>query len=160
LNAGLVARLLLLLIAVTLATVAFGAPRFTWANEGVVIDHPPAQPLAALAAALALVAAAIGSRRRALLAGAAIAAAGLTTLAVLLFAFRVSALESGVDQRSLGRAVHIRWSDVAAVEPRADHVTLRARDGTTLVIATARFQPDERVRLERTIARRVREAAQ
>ena len=52
------ARLLLLLLAAVLAALALGAPRFTWANEGVVIDHPRTQPAAALAAALSLGAAA------------------------------------------------------------------------------------------------------
>ena len=55
--------------------------------------------------------------------------------------------------------VQLAWSDIEAVEPRDGAVTLRARGGSKLVIGTGRFAPDERIRLERTIARRVTEAA-
>jgi hypothetical protein len=152
-------RLLLLLLAVALATLGLGAPRFTWANEGVRVEHPRAQPLAALSAALALAAAAFGARPRVLVAAAGLGAAALTALAVHRLAWRIDAVETGLHERSLVGAVQLRWSDIEAVEPRAGAVTLRARDGTTVVIGTSRFAADERIRLERTIARRVREAA-
>ncbi len=153
------ARLLLLLLAVALAALALGAPRFTWANEGVVVDHPSAQPAAAFAAALAVAAAAFRARPRFWM-----AAAGLVSLALALvgarqLAYRLDAVETGVHQRSLAGAVQLRWSEIEAVEPRDGSVTLRARGGQTIVIATTRFAPDERVRLERTIARRVKDAA-
>ena len=48
---------------------------------------------------------------------------------------------------------------VEAVEPSAAVIRLRGRKGTSLEIATRGFAADDRTRLERTIARRVREAA-
>jgi len=152
-------RLLLPLLAAVLTVVALGAPRFTWANEGVRVEHPWTQSAAALGAALALAAAACGARPRALGIAAGLGAATLAALAAHRLAWRIDAVATGLVERSLGGAVQLEWRAVEAVEPRPGSVTLRARDGTTVVIATGRFVPDERIRLERTIARRVREAA-
>jgi hypothetical protein len=51
------------------------------------------------------------------------------------------------------------WGELEAVEPRANAINLRSRDGRSVVIETSRFAPEDRNRLERTIARRVKEAA-
>lgn len=153
------ARLLLLLLAVVLTALALGPQRFTWANDGVVVDHPRTQPAAALAAALALGATALGMRPRFIVVAAWLGSAALVGLGARQLAFRLDAVEAGLHQRSLGGVVELRWSDIEAVEPRNGSVTLRARGGQKLVIGTTRFAPDERTRLERTIARRVKEAA-
>lgn len=153
------ARLLLLLIALVLTTLALGAPRFTWANDGVVVEHPRTQPVAALGAALALGAAAFGTRPRSLVVAAGLGAAALVGLGARQLAWRIDAVETGFHERSLGTAVHLGWSDIEAVEPREGHVTLRGRGGRKVVVGTSRFAPDERIRFERTIARRVSEAA-
>ena len=110
------ARLLLLLLAVALTTLALGAPRFTWANDGVVVDHPRTHAVAALGAALALAAAAYGARPRVLVALAGLGAAALVSLGATQLAWRVEALATGFEQRSLGRAVRLSWSDIEAVE--------------------------------------------
>jgi hypothetical protein len=159
LTARRAARLLLLLIAAALTILALGAPRFTWANDGVVVDHPRTQPLAALGAALALGAAAFGARPRSLVVAAGLGAIALVGLGARQLAWRIDAVEAGFQEKSLGRAVHLAWSDIEMVEPREGNITLRARGGTKVVIGTTRFAPDERIRLERTIARRVTEAA-
>lgn len=152
------ARLLSLTAAVALAALALGGPRFTWANEGVRVEHPRAQPAAAVGAALAVVAAAAGARRRALLVAAGLGAVALAGLAAHRLVWRIDAVDSGLEHRSLGGRVRLGWSDVEAVQPTLRAVSLRARDGTTVVIGTGSFAPEDRVRLERTIARRVREA--
>jgi hypothetical protein len=152
-------RLLLLVLALVLTLVAFGSPSFTWGNAGVRVQHPWAQAVAAFGAALALAGAAFGLVRPAGRVALGLAAAGLAALCAHHLAWRLEAVETGVIQRSLRGAVSLRWSEIVAVEPRAGAVTLRSRTGEQLVIATSRFQADERVRLERTIARRVREAA-
>jgi hypothetical protein len=153
------ARLLLVLGAAVLTTLALGAARFTWANEGVRIEHPRVQAACALGAASALVAAAWAARPRALQAAAGIAALALAALALQRAAWRVEALETGIRARSLAGSVELAWPEVEAVEPRPGALSLRARDGRRVVIASSGFEADERVRLERTIARRVREAA-
>jgi hypothetical protein len=151
-------RLLLLVLALVLTFVAFGSPSFTWGNEGVRIQHAWAQAVAAFGAALALFGAAFGCVRLAARVALGLAAAALVGLSAHHLAWRLEAIEAGVNQRSLRGAVSLRWNEIVAVEPRAGSVTLRSRGGKQLVIATSRFQADERVRLERTIARRVREA--
>lgn len=153
------ARLLLLLLAAALTTLALGAPRFTWENDGVHVEHPPDQALAALAAALALGGATLGVRPRALSVAGIVGALSLAGLSAERLAWRVDAVAAGIQERTLGGVVQLGWKDVERVEPRSDAVTLRGRDGTTLAIVTRRFGADERTRLERTIARRVREAA-
>ena len=156
---GRAVRLLVLLAAAGLAFVAAGPPSFTWANDGVRVRHPWTQAAAALGAALALAAAAVGERRRTLQVAAGVAGVALVGLAAQRLAFRFDAVETGISERSLGGASSLRWADVDSVEPRPGSLTLRGRGGARLVIATSRFEPDERVRLERTIARRVKEAA-
>lgn len=156
---GRAVRLLLLLVAVALATLAIGAPRFTWANDGVRVDHPWTQAAAALGAALALVGAAWARRPIVWPLAAGVAAAGLTALAAQRAVYRLDAVATGIRGRSLGGSIELTWPSIEAVEPRAASLTLRARDGRALVIRTGGFAPDERVRLERTIARRVTEAS-
>ena len=152
-------RLLLLALAIALTVAAVGPPSFTWANDGVRVEHPWAQAVAAIGAALALGAAAAGTRPRTLQLAAGAAAMALVGLAAHRLAWRIDAVEAGIRERSLAGGVSLRWDEIAAVEPGAGSVTLRGKDGRRLVIGTSRFEPDERVRLERTIARRVREAA-
>jgi hypothetical protein len=159
LSPGRAVRLLLLLASLGLALVAAGPPTFTWANDGVRIGHPWTQAAAALGAALAVAAAAVGERRRWLQAAAGVAGLALVGLAAEQLAFRFEAVEAGVRERSLAGASSLRWTEIEAVEPRPGSLALRGRGGAQLVIATDRFPPDDRVRLERTIARRVKEAA-
>jgi hypothetical protein len=159
LTARRAARLLPPLVAIVLAALALGAPRFTWANDGVTVDHPRTQAAAALGAALALCVSAYGARPRPLVVAAGLGALALLGLGAHRLAWRIDVVEAGFHERSLGGAIHLPWSDIEAVEPRGGSVTLRARGGAKAVIGTSRFAPDERVRLERTIARRVKEAA-
>ena len=151
--------LLLLVLALVLTFVAFGSPSFTWGNEGVRVQHPWAQAVAAFGAALALAGAAFGFARLAPRIALGLAAAVLVALSAHHLAWRLEALDAGVNERSLRGAVSLSWSEIVSVEPTVGAVTLRSRSGKRLVIGTSRFEPDERVRLERTIARRVREAA-
>jgi hypothetical protein len=146
------------LVAVALAGLALGAPRFTWANEGVRVEHPWVHAAAAALAALTLVAAAWRAPRGHV-AAACLGAILLAGLAAQRAAYRLDAVEAGIRGRSLAGSIGLAWREIEAVEPRAAAITLRARDGRTLVVATGRFAPDERVRLERTIARRVLEAS-
>ena len=83
----------------------------------------------------------------------------LAGLSAQRLAWRIDAIETGLHERSLAGSVSLRWSEIEAVEPRDGSILLRGRNGARLVIATGRFEPDERIRLERTIARRVKEAA-
>ena len=156
---GRAVRLLLLLASFGLVLVAAGPPSFTWANDGVRVGHSWTQAAAALGAALAVAAAAVGERRRWLQAAAGLAGVALVGLAAERLAFSFEAVDAGVRERSLAGASSMRWADVEAVEPRPGSLTLRGRGGARLVLATDRFPADDLIRLERTIARRVKEAA-
>ena len=153
------ARLLPILAATLLAAVALGAPRFTWANEGVIIDHPWSQPAAAAAAAVATGAYAWLARPRSLGVASALAALILLALATWQLRFRIEAVEDGLRKRTLRSSVRFAWKELVSVEPRANAITVHSRGGGTISIATGRFAPEDRNRLERTIARRVKEAS-
>lgn len=133
-------------------------PRFVWLNSGLSIEHSwPEAAAAGLAAAGAFVAwHALGSRLRwaALLAGA--AAAGF---ALQLALYRVAAEEGGLSERGLLGSRTLAWTEISRVESGSRFVVVWGRDDSQLRIDTRAFPPEERARLDRTIARRVREAA-
>lgn len=154
-----VLRATLLALAAAAVVVALGPPRFTWENAGLRVDHPRPQGAAAALAAAAVVSAAWSARPRAAgVAGLALGAA-LALLAAHRLAWRVEALDSGLRERTLAGWSTMAWSEIEAVEPSPGVIRLRGRKGTSLEIATRGFAADDRTRFERTIARRVREAA-
>ena len=152
-------RLALLALAAATAVVAFGSPRFTWQNEGLLVDRPPRQGTAAVVAASALAAAALSGRSRRVAAAGLAAAAAFAVLGVSRLAWKVEAVQDGLHERTIAGRTRIAWSEVDRVEPRQETIRLHARDGTEIVVSTRGFAPEDRTRLERTIARRVREAA-
>jgi hypothetical protein len=159
LRARTAARVALLALAVATAVFAFGSPRFTWRNAGLRVDRPPRQGAAALVSAAALAAAALSGRSRVAVAAGLAAAAGLGVLGVERLLWKVEAVEDGLRERTIAGWTRIAWSDVERVEPRPDALRLRARDGVEIVVSARGFAAEDRTRLERTIARRVREAA-
>ena len=152
-------RLALLAFAAATAVVALGSPRFTWQNEGLRVDRSPWQGATALVAASSLAASALSGRSRAIAVAGLGAAAAFAVLGVSRLAWKVEAVQDGLHERTIAGRTRIAWSDVERVEPRAEAIRLRARDGTEIVVSTHGFAPEDRTRLERTIARRVREAA-
>jgi len=147
-----------LLLAATAAAVALGPPRLTWENEGLRVQHPLHQAVAALLGAAALAAAAPPLRPRALAALGLVGALGLAGLAVQRFAWKVEAVEAGLHERTLAGWTRIAWRDVETVDSRANAVVLRARGGPAIALATRGLVGEDRARLERTIARRLRES--
>lgn len=138
---------------------AAGPPRFTWANSGLRVDHPPAQGGAAVGGALLLAIAAFGMRPRALgLVGGA-GVLGLCVLGAERLAWRLEAVDSGLHERTTLGWTRLGWDQVASVDPGPDALVVRSRGGVTVSVGTRAYPPDERTRLERTIARRVREAS-
>ena len=154
-------RAALLALAAVGAALALGGPRLTWENAGLTVQHPPHQGAAALLGAAALAAVALsGTPRRPAALLALAAAAALAALGAQRLSWRVEAVEAGLHQRTITGWTRIAWRDVELVEPRPDAIRLRARSGTSITVPTRDFAPEDRTRLERTIARRVREAAQ
>jgi hypothetical protein len=149
----------LAVLAVGAAAAALGPPRFTWGNAGLLVDHPPLQGAAGLISGVLLVAAARPFRPRAAATFALAVAAVLFVHGALRLAWRLEAVAAGLNERSLAGWTRIAWADVEAVVPGASSVLVRARGGATITVSTRRFGPEETRRLERTIARRVREAS-
>jgi hypothetical protein len=125
----------------------------------VIIDHPWSQAAAAGAAAVAAGVYAFLARPRSLGVACAVTALLLLALAAWKVRFRIDVVEDGLRKRTLAGSVRFAWNELVRVEPRASEITVHARDGGTISIATGRFAPDDRNRLERTIARRVKEAS-
>jgi hypothetical protein len=123
------------------------------------VAHPPHRGAAALVGAAAVAAAALSGRSRPTAAAGLAAAGALVVLGVHRLAWRVEAVEDGLHERTVAGWTRIAWSDVEVVDPRPGALRLRARDGTEIVVSARGFAPEDRTRLERTIARRVREAA-
>ena len=153
-------RVALLALAAAATAVALAAPRFTWQNEGLTLRHPLHQGAAALLGAAALAAAALSGLRRPAAVFALAGAASLAALGVQRLAWRVEAVDAGLHERTLTGWTRVSWREVELVEPRPDAIRLRARNGTSIAVGTGSFAPEDRTRLERTIARRVREATQ
>lgn len=153
-------RVALLVLAAATTAVALAAPRFTWGNEGLAVRYPPHQGAAALLGAAALAAAALVDTRRPARAFGVAAASALAVLGAQRLAWRVEAVESGLGERTLTGWTRVAWHEVELVEPHPDAIRVRASKGASIDVDTRAFAPEDRTRLERTIARRVREAAQ
>lgn len=136
---------------------AFGAPRFTWSNAGLEVRHPPIRGLAPLVGAAALGLGVLGPQPRALRFAGIALGAGLTALGAQRLLYRLDAVQTGLAQRDLAGATRLAWVDIDRVESRPFELVVTGKDGTRLSVTTARFLPEDRARLERTIARRVRE---
>jgi hypothetical protein len=152
------ARAALLATAVAALVLALGPPRLVWENDGLRMDHPPRRAAAAFAGATALAVAPLGLRRRYRALGAAAALAALTLGAERL-AWQVEVVEKGVSARGLRGATRVSWGEVEAVEPTAGGIRVRAADGRAVTLETGGIRPADRLRLERTVSRRVREAS-
>jgi hypothetical protein len=141
------------------ALLCAGPPRLTWINDGLRVDYPWPRALAALAAAAGAAVLAASLRR----AGVRVAFAllSLAALAVATHRFRYT-LEVGGDgivESGLTVPTKMGWGDVGRVDSRGGDLTVTAASGARVAVSTRGWPPHEVAQLERTIARRVREAA-
>ncbi len=131
---------------------------FTWVNTGLSIDYPPPAWGGALLAAGAAGLASLGQRR-----GPRLAAAAATTLALLfalhLVRYRVVVEEGGVSQRGLLGTTRLPWRQVTRVERGSQAIVVWGGGADEQVrVDAAPLSPENRARLERTLARHLREA--
>jgi hypothetical protein len=131
---------------------------FTWLNAGLRIDYPDSAWGSALLAAGAAALASLGQRRGLRLAGVA-AAAGALLLALHLSRYRVVVEDGGVSQRGLLATTRLPWPQVTRVEQGSQAIVVWGAGGDDQVrVDTAPLSPENRARLERTLARHLREA--
>jgi len=138
---------------------ALTPPRVLWRNAGPSVEYPLAAWGGALAAALALAGLCRSlpkGRSRAL---ALVPAAALALWSAQLFAYRLAATEAGLAQRSLAGSFSVAWREVTGVDLEAGRIRVHGPNGT-LEVPSRRIGPEDRARLERTISRGVREAAE
>ena len=138
---------------------AFGPLRAVWLNTGLRVDYPWPRGTSALVAAGGALGLAVLLRPRVLrlLAGALSIALALGGAALLLY--RLDALAEGLVERRLLGTVRLAWSEVTAVQPEPEAVVI-AGGARRIRIDTTQLSPEQRAGLERTIARRVREASE
>jgi hypothetical protein len=142
-----------------LALVSWRAlPRLTLSNAGIRVDHSLAAPLFALLAAAGAATLAYTLRQRALRGVAALAAAALLLFGLDRAAFRIEADDSGLAVRGLTGARRAPWREVTEVRSEQQGLTIVSRDRPALRMGTGSLSPEQRASLERTIARRLRDA--
>jgi hypothetical protein len=141
------------------AGLAFGPARVTWLNAGLRIDYPWLRGAAALLATAASALLAALLHPRLLRAGAAVLAAVCLLLGLRLLAYRLEAGETGITLRGLLGSTTIAWTDVTRVETGARALVITDRGEAQVRVGTSDLAPEQRARLERTIARRVREGS-
>jgi hypothetical protein len=150
-----------LVLAAVVAAVAFyfslGPPRVLWLNTGLTLAYEGKKGASALIAAVAITAMAFVERKRAARVGALLAAAGLAVFGAHLLVYRVDAVDDALSKRTILGTTRIPWKAVTRVDATAGHFTA-VSDGAAIRIGTATLTADERAALERTAARRLREA--
>src|SRR5262245_50441795 len=127
--------------------------RFTWSNTGLFVDYPGAAWGGALAAGLGAALAAAACSRFARIAAALVAAATLA-YGLHLSRFRVAIEDAGASERGLVQTTSIPWSQVSRVENGSRLIVVWGLGEDHVRIDAGGFPPEERARLERTLARR------
>jgi hypothetical protein len=145
------------LVAVVAFYVSLGPPRVLWLNAGLEIAHEWTHGAAALVAAGAVAAMAAVLHRRGPQALALVAAASLAVFGAQRLAYRVDAVEDALSLRTILGTTRIPWTAVTRMDAAPGHLTA-VSDAAAIRIGTASLSADERAALERTVARRMREA--
>ena len=83
---------------------------------------------------------------------------GFSILGLHRLAYRLEVGAAGVSVRDLRGSRRLAWRDVTRVEPEPHSLFLQGRGGDRVDIDTTGFTAEQRASLERTVARRVREA--
>jgi hypothetical protein len=145
------------LVAVLAFYVSLGPPRVLWLNAGLEIAHEWTHGAAALVAAAAVAAMAAAVHRRPPQVLALVAAVSLAVFGAQRFAYRVDAVQDALSLRTILGTTRIPWTAVTRMDAAPGHLTA-VSNGGAIRIATAGLSSDERAALERTVARRIREA--
>jgi len=137
--------------------VALGPPRLVWLNAGLEIAHEWTHGAAAVLAAAAAAGMSAALRNRAAQVVAVVSAAALGVFAAQRITYRVDAVQDAISLRTILGTTRIAWSDVTRMDAAPTHLTAVSTTGA-IRIGTAGLSADEKAALERTVARRMREA--
>jgi hypothetical protein len=150
-----------LALAALVAAAAFyfslGPPRVLWLNAGLTLAYEGTKGVSALVAAAAAAGMAFATPKRPAQVVAFLAAAALAVFGAGRLLYRVDAVAEALSVRTILGTTRIPWKAVTRVDTTPGHLTAVA-EGAAIRIATASLSPDERAALERTVARRLREA--
>jgi hypothetical protein len=150
-----------LAVAAVVAALAFyvslGPPRVLWLNAGLEIAHEWTHGAAAILAAVAAAGMAAVLKNRAGQVVAVLGALALGVLAAQRLAYRVDAVQDALSLRTVLGTTRIPWSAVTRMDAAPTHLTAVSTN-SAIRIGTAGLSADERAALERTVARRIREA--
>jgi hypothetical protein len=159
--AGVKHRKAVLVLAAVVVAVAFyvalGPPRVLWLNAGLEIAHEWTHGAAAVLAAAAAAGMAAVVKNRAGQVVAVLGALALGVFAVQRLTYRVDAVQDSLSLRTVLGTTRIPWSAVTRMDAAPTHLTAVSTTGA-IRIGTAGLSADERAALERTVARRIREA--
>jgi hypothetical protein len=108
-------------------------------------------------AAAAVAAMAVALRQRAPQVLALVAAAFIAVFGAHRLAYRVDAVQDALSLRTILGTTRIPWTAVTRMDATPGHLTA-VSDAAAIRIGTANLSADERAALERTVARRMREA--
>jgi hypothetical protein len=147
------------LVAIAVGTLAFGAPRGVWQNDGFHAAHSPTQWVFAVIAAAGASVLALTLRSTRARVPAFLVAAAFSAYALVLGLWQLDVTADRVSLRTLWGTRVVQWAEVARLDTERARVVVWPRAGQPLVIDTAVLTPTDRAPLERAVARRVREAA-
>lgn len=139
----------------------FGArgPQLTLANTALVVAYPASAPAGRLMAALGFAGMALLLRGKLRLAPGALTAL-LLLLALQDGLYQLRADEQGLELRGLGGRQSLAWSALQRLDTSPSRLEAVGPEGQVLSMDVSRLQPADRASLERTIARRLREASE
>ncbi len=136
---------------------SLGPPRVLWLNAGLTLAYEWTKGVSALVAAAAAAAMAFAAPKRPARVVAFLAAAALTVFGGGRLLYRVDAVAEALSVRTILGTTRIPWKAVTRVDTTPGHLTAVA-EGAAIRIGTASLSADERAALERSVARRLREA--
>jgi hypothetical protein len=145
-----------LLLAASALSLAI-SPRFTWLNSGLLVAYPARSAAWALAAAAGAAVAGLALTRSALRTLAFALAVIAIGFAGQRFRYRLVAENAGLSEQSLFGSTVFPWKDVTRVESGSQRIVVWGRGEDQIRIEVGSFPAEDRARLDRTLARRVRE---
>lgn len=137
---------------------AWGFARLTVLNDAMSVAYPSVQAVGAGVAALGALVLASRVRRRGIRWVAAAVALGALLLAAQRAGYRLEAASSALVSRHFGVTRRLPWREIAQLQVEPDGAFVVTPDAHRIAVDTG-LSADEAAIINRTVARRVREAS-